>query len=1049
METPKLPTLQKITINLPAARLAVFLLALVLIIAAAAVAGGQILNKDQEHDTVLVARLAGDYIDSASQAIRFLAADFPLQKDLEAFQGSTPLFDVLYVIGKNGQLDEMAPPNPAIQIGMDMSSQAVFNPALNSLAVSDPFISAQTGNPTVTISAPLANKGGILVGELSLKGLQENIAGTNKNQIGIIFVVDQNGYLLVHPDYEKVRRQENIRNLGIMEQIQTRQTFHIYFTGLEPVVSHIQPIPQTGWWAVNQMSFAAVYGSFLLPALGGLALVTLLFVIFTYQEQLSVIRKIVTPLYELGSHAQRMAAGTYKSDEALLEQAPHYAEVSSLADSFKRMEQAVQSREDALLLSENRYRRLFEDSPVSLLEQDFSDIKTYLDKLRETGITDWWDYFDNHPQEMRDCADRAKILNVNKAALDMLNFNQTSESLGRLGMILVEKSYAIFKEELISLAEGNLVFEAENVYRTFENTAIYASVRLIILPGYEATWSKVLVSLSDITERKHAENAIQESEGNFRTFFETIDDMILVSTVDGRIMYSNAAITDKLGYDFVEFYGMYLLELYPQDKRSEIEENFATMLRGERASCLLPLQTKNGTLIPVETRVWSGNWDGVDCVFSACKDLRAEQEAQQRFEHIFRSNPNLMTLSSLDGRFSDVNDAFLQTLGYSRVEVIGNTAEELTLFTQLEQYFDVGKELARRGRIQNVELKIRRKDGRLLDGLFNVEIIESQGQINLLIVIVDISELKQVELALALERNLLRTLIDNIPDPIYAMDRQGRKTLTNAADLAFMGLNNEAEALGKTDAELYLAEQAADLLAVDALVLNHNQSFLGFEELVQDAAGKKHWLLTSKTPLHSPDGAVSGLVGIGRDITGLKEAEEKLREMAVTDDLTGLNNRRGFMILAAQQLKIADRTRDSLILFFADLDGLKGINDTLGHKEGDQMLVDAATVLKQIFRSADILARLGGDEFVSLVIEANSNAKEVIMERLQHHIDAHNLQTQRAYKLSMSIGTARFDPQNPDSLDSLLTQADANMYEQKKAKKNQSIDFTDSAQAAT
>ena len=108
---------------------------------------------------------------------------------------------------------------------------------------------------------------------------------------------------------------------------------------------------------------------------------------------------------------------------------------------------------------------------------------------------------------------------------------------------------------------------------------------------------------------------------------------------------------------------MRLLDMHPADKRQEAEAIVTAMFRGERSSCPLPLGRKDGGLVPAETRVWFGRWDGQNCIFGISKNLTAEQEAQQRFERLFRNNPTLMALSSLpDRRFTDVNDALENTV---------------------------------------------------------------------------------------------------------------------------------------------------------------------------------------------------------------------------------------------------------------------------------------------------------------------------------------------------------------------------------------------------
>jgi diguanylate cyclase (GGDEF)-like protein len=158
--------------------------------------------------------------------------------------------------------------------------------------------------------------------------------------------------------------------------------------------------------------------------------------------------------------------------------------------------------------------------------------------------------------------------------------------------------------------------------------------------------------------------------------------------------------------------------------------------------------------------------------------------------------------------------------------------------------------------------------------------------------------------------------------------------------------------------------------------------------------------------------------------------ERELRSLALTDDLTGLYNRRGFLASATQQLRLARRNKQESLLFFCDVDNLKEINDSFGHGEGDLALIRAADALEQTFRDSDILARLGGDEFAVLAFEASSQYQEAILRRLEKSLKKSNAGASR-YKLSLSVGVGRFDPRRPVSLRELMVQADQAMYERK------------------
>ena len=161
-----------------------------------------------------------------------------------------------------------------------------------------------------------------------------------------------------------------------------------------------------------------------------------------------------------------------------------------------------------------------------------------------------------------------------------------------------------------------------------------------------------------------------------------------------------------------------------------------------------------------------------------------------------------------------------------------------------------------------------------------------------------------------------------------------------------------------------------------------------------------------------------------------------LRSQALTDELTGLYNRRGFLTLANQQLKLSRRMKVDLMLLYLDLDGLKVINDRHGHLEGDRALKQAATLIRDTFRESDIAARLGGDEFAVLAIGLSTTKVESLVQRLKQNLELFNAAANRKYDLSLSVGAARFDPDSTDSIVELLARADDTLYTNKRSKQS-------------
>lgn len=164
-------------------------------------------------------------------------------------------------------------------------------------------------------------------------------------------------------------------------------------------------------------------------------------------------------------------------------------------------------------------------------------------------------------------------------------------------------------------------------------------------------------------------------------------------------------------------------------------------------------------------------------------------------------------------------------------------------------------------------------------------------------------------------------------------------------------------------------------------------------------------------------------------------AMEHLRQLTLVDELTGLLNRRGFFTLGKQHIQIAQRSSRRLLLFYSDLDHLKNINDRYGHHVGDRALEEIATVLKDTFRSSDLIARIGGDEFTVLAVDAPSESVESILTRLGNNLQLANLRNP-TLKLSLSTGYARFDPQIYPDLENMLIEADRALYRFKEGKTN-------------
>ncbi|MBF0554060.1 MAG: diguanylate cyclase [Nitrospirae bacterium] len=277
-----------------------------------------------------------------------------------------------------------------------------------------------------------------------------------------------------------------------------------------------------------------------------------------------------------------------------------------------------------------------------------------------------------------------------------------------------------------------------------------------------------------------------------------------------------------------------------------------------------------------------------------------------------------------------------------------------------------------------------------------------------------------------------------IGDGVITTDAGGHVTFINKAAARLAGLKEE-EVIGFPIGELItLKDDSADDLSDDTLspIIGTKKPVSLTDFLLIANTGKAIPVSVTTALIQDEKGNILGTAVTFQDQTTRKELENKLRHMMLTDSLTELNNRRGFYMLAEHQLKRAKRFNKEIAMVFIDVDGLKRINDTLGHSIGDCAIVDTALILKETFRESDIIGRIGGDEFVVLITEVFGVTEDVVTQRLIGTTDIYNQRRDCPYKISLSIGFVLYSPESDLTIDTLMAAADLLMYEHKLRKHN-------------
>jgi diguanylate cyclase (GGDEF)-like protein/PAS domain S-box-containing protein len=404
----------------------------------------------------------------------------------------------------------------------------------------------------------------------------------------------------------------------------------------------------------------------------------------------------------------------------------------------------------------------------------------------------------------------------------------------------------------------------------------------------------------------------------------------------------------------------------------------------------------------------------------------------------------------------DCNAEACRSLGYTREELLELSVKDFAtdLLTEEEKRARRGNTLWERavrdepGKIVGFEEnELLRKDGTTFPVEVGVGAIDYGGQRLIFASARDLTERKRAQEALTQERELLRTLIDNMPDFIFVKDRESRFVINNTEHARVLGAPEE-ELVGKTDFDVFSRDLAERYYADEQEIIRSGRALVDREEPVVDHAGNHRWLSTTKVPLRDNTGEISGLVGISRDITDRKALEEQLRHRAFHDPLTELPNRALFLDRLGHATARSGRLGKPIAVLFVDLDDFKRVNDSLGHEVGDRLLVEVGERLASSVRAGDTVARLFGDEF-AVLIEAPTGIEETrrTAKRIQEGLRAPFTFDEQEVFVGCSIGIVLNDPDRAYQPREVLRHADLAMYAAKSRGKNRYEMFNPSMDA--
>lgn len=413
--------------------------------------------------------------------------------------------------------------------------------------------------------------------------------------------------------------------------------------------------------------------------------------------------------------------------------------------------------ETALREGERRYRGLFEDSPVSLLEEDFSAVKARLDELRLAGVRGWRSYFVHHPEELTNCARLVRVLDVNQATLKLLGANSKEELTAGLPLLLTEQSMHVFREQLVTMANGGRRLESEAVLKTLTGQEINVVVQVTVPPGFEDTLGKVLVSLLDVTESKRAQERLRESEAKYRRIVDTSDEGIWVLGEPLVTEFVNARMAEMLGYTPEEMVGRIPTDFMPDEDASDHEDRMRARRKGRSERYERRFRRKDGTILWTSasaTPILDGGGRLVGS-FAMFTDITADKEAEfalreseERYHRLVDASPDAIVVYQ-QGTVMFVNPAAVSLFGGPGASPADLVGRPVATFVHPDSREIVGQRMAQMGRdrtpLPPIEEKYLRLDGAVLTLELAAIPCEWRGEPAAQVVARDITGRKQAE----------------------------------------------------------------------------------------------------------------------------------------------------------------------------------------------------------------------------------------------------------------------------------------------------------------
>lgn len=639
-------------------------------------------------------------------------------------------------------------------------------------------------------------------------------------------------------------------------------------------------------------------------------------------------------------------------------------------------------------------------------------------------------------------------ISINHAAERVFGYTHDEAMAMNMSRIVAPDKLDLVKANLAQKLDGRTrqtAYEVDCIRKDGTRLTLEVNSTAILKDGVPVAVQGIA---RDITDRKHAEEALRESEAKFRTLAETASDAIITIDEHGIISFVNAGTEKIFGHSAESMIGKNLTMLIPDRLREAHNNGLSGYLdSGKRnipwKAVELPGLHKDGHELQLELSFAEYEKVGQRYFTSVIRDIterklaqEAIMESESRFRDLFENANDLIYTHDLNGNFTSINRAGESITGFTREEAVKMNIAEVVP----PDFLDAAKEMIAQklagGTSSSYELEIVAKCGKRVSLELSTRLIKRDGRpVGVQGIGRDITARKEAEQSLHNTVSLFASTFESTADGIIVMNH----------DRQIVTCNQKFREMWSVPDEIMAAKDGTKLVEFAVREVQNPEEFLsGLERLYCDP------MATSTARIRLRDGRVYerysqpqfmggepvGRVCCYRDITERETAEEKLRHYALHDTLTNLPNRVEFMNHLKRAIeRTAGNTTARFAVLFLDLDRFKIINDSLGHIIGDKLLIAISERLKASIRPGDVVARLGGDEFTILLNRTGDlNEVAMIAERLQRQLgEPFKLDNYEVFTTA-SIGIIVSDalPREPEDF---LRDADTAMYRAKEAGK--------------